>query len=111
MVSDRSAEASVNRIQEGYKMLTESFTGPAAYLSGGNTFASRVLSELERANVLGVSAGQVTGGFAPQVATGTISGAQFTVLFFEGDTGRGVIEVATGTDLSAVAFTVLLEGR
>lgn len=91
-------------------MITEDFAGASSYTAGGDTYTSRVMHQIDKATVLGIA----MSGYMPVVETGSVTGNSFDVQFF-GNTGNNTVaggdEIAAGTDLSSVAFTVLLEGN
>lgn len=89
-----------------YKVLTETFNGPASYVLGGSVYNSTILRQLERATAL-----NVTGGFIGEVVTGSVSGNAFQLKLYVtsgGNAGGG--EVSSGTSMLSRAITVLIEG-
>ena len=96
----REAERLASRFRPPYKTVIETFSGPSSYATGGNVFHSRHLRHVERAGCL-----QGTAGWRGEVVTGSISGNAFTLRVW-----TGTAEPSAAVDLSAQAFTVLLEG-
>lgn len=101
----RIAERLASRAQtKNYKVLVETFNGPSSYSTGGNVYNSTILRMLERATALGG-----TKGLIGEVVTGSVSGNAFTLRVFTGGSS-GIIEMSNTTNLSGVAFSVLIEG-
>jgi hypothetical protein len=100
----RIAERLATRGEKPYKILTETFSGPTSYATGGSVFNSTIFRQLERATAL-----QVTGGLTGEVVTGSVSGNAFTLKVYTG-TASGATEVANAVSLVSKAITVLLEG-
>ncbi len=89
----------------------ETLNGPSSYTTGGDNFRSQVLSRLDRV----IAVPLTNSGIRVVVVTGSVTGNQFRIQAFVvsgGATlGRLTGEVPSGTDLSADAFTVILEGN
>ena len=98
----RIAERQASRFKPPYKLVVETFSGVASYTTGGDIYNSALLRQIERATVIG-SYNQLRG----QVVTGSVSGNAFRMIVW---TGGATGQPAAATDLSASAFTVLLEG-
>jgi len=98
----RIAERSAVRAKPPYKMVTETFSGPASYTTHGDIYNSTILKNIERAAVI-----QGWAHLKAEVVTGSISGNAFKMRIY---TGGVTAQPAAATDLSATAFTVLLEG-
>ena len=96
--------------RRGNFLITEDFAGPSSYSAGGSTLTSKVLNQIEKVSVLGIA----MSGYMPAVVTGSVTGHSFDVEFY-GSTGNNspaaANEIVAGTDLSSVAFRVLLEGK
>lgn len=105
--ADRGSEAFASR--RATVVVLESYNGPASYSAGGNIFSSKVLKQIERAQVVGPS----TSGTHPAVVTGSITGNNnFKVQFWAAGTGSGIngAEVVAAANLSSQGFYVLEEG-
>ncbi|MEM2905006.1 MAG: hypothetical protein QW587_04625 [Candidatus Bathyarchaeia archaeon] len=100
----RETEQLAARARPPYRLLTETFNGPTSYPTGGYTYTSRVFKHIERATAL-----QGMNGFTAEVVTGSISGNSFKLKVFTG-TSTGPVEVTNGSNISNLAFTVLVEG-
>jgi len=102
----RQTERSNVRGTRLYKVLTETYAGPASYTTGGNQLQSTIFRMLERATCL-----QITGGYIGEVVTGSVSGNVF-LLKVHAVTGSnsGAQELASGWALNNNAITVLEEG-
>jgi len=98
----RIAEGHAARFKPPYKLVVETLAGSSSYATGGNVYNSALLRQIERATVIGTY-NQLRG----QVVTGSISGNAFRMIVW---TGGSTAQPAAATDLSAQAFTVLLEG-
>lgn len=99
-MASRDTEKFASVVKPPYKMLVETFNGPSSYTTGGEPLKSTLLKVVERATAL-----QGTGGFRGEVVTGSISGNQFKLKVW-----TGTSQVNSGGDLSAQAFSVLVEG-
>lgn len=98
----RIAERHAARFKPPYKLVVETFSGVASYTTGGDIYNSALLRQIERATIIGTE-NQLRG----QVVTGSISGNAFRMIVW---TGGATAQPAAATDLSARAFTALLEG-
>lgn len=102
----RISERLASRAQtKNYKSLVETFNGPSSYATGGNVFNSTIFRQLERATAL---PGML--GLTAEVLTGSVSGNAFTLRVYTGTQASGVQQMPSGTNLSMIAFSVLLEG-
>lgn len=99
-MASRDTEKLAPVIKPPYRMLVETLNGPSSYTTGGEPIESRLLKVVERASAL-----QATSGYRPEVVTGSITGNQFKLRVW-----TGTAEVGSGVDLSAEAFSVLVEG-
>jgi len=81
-------------------MLVETFNGPTSYTTNGEPLQSQLLKVLEKATCL-----QGTGGYHGEVVTGSITGNQLKLRIWS-----GTDEAGSTIDLSAEAFSVLVEG-
>jgi hypothetical protein len=100
----RIAERLASRGKGPLKILTETVSGPTSYATGGSVFNSKIMKQLERATAI-----QGMTGLTAEVVTGSVSGNAFQLKIYTG-TATGPVEVANAVNLSAYAFTVLLEG-
>jgi len=98
----RIAERSAARVRPPYKLVIETFSGPSSYTTHGDVYNSTLLKQIERASVI-----QGYAHLSAEVVTGSISGNAFKMRIY---TGGVTAQPAAATDLSATAFTVLLEG-
>jgi len=91
----------------GYKIAIGKFSGPASYSSGGFTVTFPTLRKIHHAIIF------TSKGYAADIAS--ISGNSITVIamYYDYDAAADgpAIEVASGTDLSGVEFTVLVVGE
>lgn len=82
------------------RAILEDYAGPASYQPGGFVVATlQGPSKVEYGKVL-----QSTGGYTADVAA--ISGSNITIQAYTG----GGTEVASGTNLTSIVFTVLEQG-
>ena len=106
-MSSRAQERSAGRSRN---VRTETFNLVASYTVGGDIYTSSIFRDIDRVTELGWSR-QVLRGL---VVTGSVTGNRFRVQFFRAtgvdSVGRFTGEVASATDLSTDAFTVLIEG-
>jgi len=98
----RIAERQAARFKPPYKLVVETVSGPASYTTHGDIYNSALLRQIERAAVI-----QGWAHLSAEVVTGSVSGNAFRMRIF---TGGSTAQPAAATDLSATAFTVLLEG-
>lgn len=95
----REGERLAARFRPPYKLVVETFSGPSTYATGGTVHHSTLLRQVERAACI-----QGTNGWRGEVVTGSVSGNAFKLRIWTGTSEPGAI------NLSAQAFTVLLEG-
>jgi hypothetical protein len=88
-----------------YKVLVETFNGPSSYPTGGFVLNSTILRSLERATAL---PGML--GLIGEVVTGSVSGNAFTLRVYTGTQASGIQQIPNTTNLSMIAFSVLIEG-
>ena len=96
----REGERLASRFRPPYKLVVETISGPSSYVTGGNVYTSKLLRHVERAACV-----QGSDGWRGEVVTGSISGNAFTLRIW-----TGTDQPSAAVDLSAQAFTVLLEG-
>lgn len=89
---------------KNYKTLTETFSGPTSYTTGGVVINSTILRQLERATAM-----QITGGYLGEVVTGSVSGNAFKLKIYTG-TSTGATELPAAANLITSSLTVLIEG-
>ena len=108
-MASRAQESSIYR--QGTFLTMETFNGPASYTIGGDTYTSRAMRHIDRAEAFPFS----RQGLRALVVTGQTSGNRFVVQFFRATgvdaAGRFTGEVGTTTNLGTDGFTVVLEGR
>lgn len=96
--------------RKGVFMITEDFLGSSSYTAGGDVYTSKIMHQIDKATVLGIA----MSGYMPAVVTGSVTGNTFKGEFY-GSTGNDTVaaanEIVAATDLSSVAFRVLLEGN
>jgi hypothetical protein len=99
-VASRDTEKFAGVAIPPYKTVIETVNGPSSYTTDGDTYRSANLRVIERAACL-----QGTNGWRGEVVTGSVTGNQFTLRIWTGTSQPG-----SGVDLSAQAFTLLLQG-
>jgi len=98
----REAERLAARFRPPYKLVIETISGPTSYATGGVEYYSDLLRHVERAACIQPSS---PGGWHGEIVTGSISGNAYRLRVWTSGA-----EAPAGLDLSAEAFTILLEG-
>ena len=90
----------------GKKIVVASSAGPSSYATGGFDVVIDELTSVDFAIVV------CNGGYIAEVASITGNTVKVLVRYFDYDAAAGgtAIEVASGTDLSGVTFTILAVG-
>jgi len=101
------AETVIGKLADGRILVLITTSGPSSYSSGGFTYSVATLKKVEA-----VISAQASGGYKAETSISGDKDVVIKVYYYDYDAaGDGpAIEVAGGTDLSGVTFTLVVLG-